>query len=513
MENFQNKTILNLNEPQTIEKQKAAIVEVRSRIGKTYQLEAAKNSTRTIVSTNPFAPPEVLATFTPLSAKDVKDQIQKGTQAFESWQHASTSERQTKMENLAKILERRRYEFNALMMMEVGKPWLEADADTCEGIDFVRYYSMSLNDWTQNPRLVQVSGLRGSLDYIPLGLGAVIAPWNFPFAILLGMTSAALVTGNTVIMKPASDSAWIAYELHRAIMEAGFPPDVCQLAIGGGAEVGTPLVEDARIRFICFTGSREVGVDIYKKGAQVQPGQIWLKRMMLEMGGKDGILVDETADLDKAAAGVVASAYGFSGQKCSACSRLIVVKSVKDVLVSKVVEKTKALKLGNPMDPTTQMGPVVNKQSFEKVGKYIEIGVSEGKMLCGGKPVDGMGYTWQPTVFDGIGEKHRLFQEEIFGPVLAITEAKNFEDGVRLMNATDYGLTGSVYTTDEKRKEFARKRVHVGNLYINRKCTGAMVGQHPFGGFNMSGTDSKAGGPDYLSQFVQPKYTGELTHM
>jgi 1-pyrroline-5-carboxylate dehydrogenase len=509
MGTFKNLEFFNINDATVLKAQQAAIEDIKNRLGQTYALPSALNSKKKVVSTNPFRPEEVVARFSALGTSDVETQVKKGTLAFQDWKRTTPEKRQELMETLANIIERRRYEFNALMMIETGKTWIEADADTCEAIDFVRYYAQSLNNWKQNEDLVRIPGQKNQLNYIPLGLGVVIAPWNFPLAILCGMTTASLVTGNTVIMKPSSDSAWIAYEFHKAVMEAGFPDSVCQLAIGGGADMGPPLINSASTRFICFTGSREVGIDIFQKGSAVHPRQIWLKRMILEMGGKDGILADETSDVDQVAQGAVAAAFGFSGQKCSACSRLVLVKEIAKDVTDRVVALTEKLKLGNPTEPTTQMGPVINKASFDKVGKYIEIGLSEGKLISGGKPCADMGNTWQPTVFSGIEQNDKLFQDEIFGPVLAITETPNFETGLNLMNATDYGLTGSVYTQDEKRKEQARSDFHVGNLYINRKCTGAMVGQHPFGGFNMSGTDSKAGGPDYLGQFLQPKSIAE----
>jgi 1-pyrroline-5-carboxylate dehydrogenase len=498
---FSNTPVMDFQNAQTLQVQRTAIQSVRVSLGKTVSLGSAE----VIQSVNPFQPQECVVKIQGSTQGEIAEKIARADRAFQVWSRTSHTHRKEVLKRIADLLETYRYEFNALLMLEVGKPWLEADADTCEAIDFVRYYAESLNGWIENPNLVQVPGNHNRLIYIPLGVGSVISPWNFPLAILCGMTTAALVTGNTVLMKPSSDAIAIAYRFHQVLMEAGVPEDVAQLVVAPGKELGQILISHPRIRFVCFTGSRDVGVWIHQEGAKVNQGQIWLRRHILEMGGKDGILVDETADLDAAALGVTASAFGYSGQKCSACSRLIVHTHVKEALVQKVAQLTSALKLGDPTDPTTQMGPVVNRASLEKVLKYIEIGKQEGRLVVGGNPLSDFGYTIQPTVVDGIEEHHRLFQEEIFGPVLAVTVCRDFEDGIRLMNATPYGLTGAVYSRDAKRLETAAAEVFVGNLYLNRKCTGALVGQHPFGGFNMSGTDSKAGGPDYLGLFLQPK--------
>jgi 1-pyrroline-5-carboxylate dehydrogenase len=341
-------------------------------------------------------------------------------------------------------------------------------------------------------------------------VGAVIPPWNFPFAIMAGMTAAAVVTGNTVILKPSSDSPTIAARFVDVLEEAGLPPGVVNFCPGSGATFGNAIVGHAKTRFIAFTGSKEVGLDIHELAAKTQPGQIWIKRTILEMGGKDSIIVSADADLDQAVAGVVASAFGFSGQKCSACSRAIVEEPVYDVFVERVRELVAKLTVGDPAE-NPSMGPVVNEGALKTIQEYIAAGKTEGRLIAGGKAIETpeKGYFLEPTVFADVAPGARISQEEIFGPVLAILKARDFDSALTIANNTEFGLTGAVYTADRIKLERARREFHVGNLYFNRKCTGAMVGAHPFGGFNMSGTDSKAGGPDYLLLFTQAKSIAE----
>jgi 1-pyrroline-5-carboxylate dehydrogenase len=317
------------------------------------------------------------------------------------------------------------------------------------------------------------------------------------------------VTGNTVVLKPSSDAPFIASMLVDALYEAGVPPEALQFVTGGGGKIGDQLVDDPRVRFVSFTGSREVGTRIYERAAKVQPGQRWLKRVVAEMGGKDAIVVDSECDLDAAAQAIVTSAFGFSGQKCSACSRAILVDAIHDDVLERVVEKARKLVVGSPESPDSQVGPVVNRKAFDKMLEYVTVGRSEGRIALGGEGDASEGFFMKPTIVSGVGPSARLSCEEIFGPILAVTKARSFQEAVAFANATDYGLTGAAWTTNRKHAQFARERFHVGNLYINRKCTGAMVGGHPFGGFNMSGTDSKAGGRDYLGLFLQAKSIAE----
>jgi 1-pyrroline-5-carboxylate dehydrogenase len=340
-------------------------------------------------------------------------------------------------------------------------------------------------------------------------VGAVIPPWNFPCAILVGMTTAALVTGNTVVLKPSSDTPAIGAFFVRILQEAGLPPGVVNYVTGSGGTAGNALVEHPKVRFIAFTGSKEVGLHIAEEAGRPKKEQIWIKRVVAEMGGKDFIIVNDDADLEAALQGTIVSAFGYQGQKCSACSRLIVHERVYPSFVQRLAERAKQIKVGPAMDPANYMGPVINENAMKSILQYIEIGKKEGKIVVGGNRADGEGYFIEPTIIIDVDPSARIAKEEIFGPVLAVIKAKDFDDAIRIANDSEYGLTGSVYCTDRDLVAKAKTECHVGNLYINRKCTGALVGVHPFGGFNMSGTDSKAGGRDYLLLFTQAKAISE----
>jgi 1-pyrroline-5-carboxylate dehydrogenase len=410
----------------------------------------------------------------------------------------------------AEIIRNRKFEFMAWLIYEVGKNWAEADADVGETIDFLEFYAREALRLAAVTTPIQFPGERNELLYIPLGVGAVIPPWNFPFAIMAGMTAAAIVTGNTVILKPSSDAPAIAARFVEVLEEAGMPDGVVNFCPGSGTSFGSAIVDHPKTRFVAFTGSRPVGLEIHLRAAQHHPGQIWIKRTILEMGGKDSILIAADADLDAAVAGVAASAFGFSGQKCSACSRAIIEAPIYDVFVERLRERVATLTVGDPVN-NPDLGPVVNQAALNSILAYIETGKKEGNLIAGGNAVESEsnGYFLQPTIFSEIQPQAVLAQEEIFGPVLALLKVESFEEGLRVANNTEYGLTGSVYTNNPVQKSTARSAFHVGNLYFNRKCTGAMVGAHPFGGFNMSGTDSKAGGPDYLYLFTQAKSVAE----
>ena len=423
---------------------------------------------------------------------------------LETWKHVPAEERAGLLFAAADLLKARRFEFNAWMIYEVGKSWPEADGDTAEAIDFMEFYAREMMRLAGDQPLVKLEGEDNQLVYIPLGAGAVIPPWNFPSAIMAGMTSAAFVSGNTVVLKPASTSPMIAWQFMRILEEVGLPAGVVNFLTGSGSTIGDALVEDRRVRFIAFTGSRDVGLRINELAAKHKKGQLWLKRTILEMGGKDAVVVDETADLKSAAEGIVSSAFGFQGQKCSAGSRAIIVEKVYDQVLQKVIEKTKKLTMGDVTKPETYMGPVVDENAMKKITEYIEVGKHEGRLVAGGGH-QGPGYFIEPTVIADVDPHARIAQEEIFGPVLAVIKARDFDDALHIANDTEYGLTGALYSKDEKRIERAKQEYHVGNLYFNRKCTGALVGVHPFGGFNMSGTNSKAGGRDYLLLFTQAK--------
>jgi len=357
--------------------------------------------------------------------------------------------------------------------------------------------------------VVQLPGEKDEMVYLPLGVGVIIPPWNFPLAIMAGMTAAALVTGNTVVVKPSSDTPTIAAKFAEVLLEAGFPPRSFSLLVGSGAVVGDVLVEHPKTRFVSFTGSRDVGLRINELAAKPQKGQIWIKRVIAEMGGKDAIVVDRECDLDSAVKGVLVSAFGYQGQKCSACSRAIVDQAVYDEFLDRLKTAVAEVKVGPSDKPGNYMGPVINENAQRSILSYIETGKKEGRLITGGEAGNGDGYFVQPTVIADVPSSGRLFQEEVFGPVLAVTKARDFDHALELANDSQYGLTGAVYTNNRDKIARARDQFFVGNLYFNRKCTGAMVGAHPFGGFNMSGTDSKAGGPDYLLQFVQAKSIAE----
>ncbi|HWF66819.1 MAG TPA: L-glutamate gamma-semialdehyde dehydrogenase, partial [Acidobacteriaceae bacterium] len=404
----------------------------------------------------------------------------------------------------------RKFEFCAWLVFEVSKNWAEADADIAETIDFCEYYAREALRLSRTELPVQMPGERDTLMYIPLGVGAVIPPWNFPCAIMAGMTLASIVSGNTVILKPSSDSPTIAAKFVELLEECGLPEGVVNFCPGAGASFGNAVVAHPKTRYIAFTGSREVGLDINKSAATQAPGQIWIKRTILEMGGKDAIIVDADADVDSAVEGVAQAAFGFQGQKCSACSRAIVDERIYDIFLEKLKARVEKITVGDPA-VNANMGAVINEGSMKSILEYIEVGKKDGRVITGGGPAKnaGEGYFLQPTVIADIPAGSRLEQEEVFGPLLAVIKSKNYDHALEIANDTEFGLTGAVYTKSKDKIARAIQEFHVGNLYINRKCTGATVAAHPFGGFNMSGTDSKSGGPDYLYLFTQGKAVGE----
>jgi len=404
----------------------------------------------------------------------------------------------------------RKFEFMAWLVFEVSKNWGEADADISETIDFCEFYAREALRFAKATTPVQLPGERDSLHYIPLGVGAVIPPWNFPCAIMAGMTLASIACGNTVILKPSSDSPTIAAKFVELLEEAGMPDGVVNFCPGAGASFGNAVVAHPKTRYIAFTGSREVGLDIHKSAATQASGQLWIKRTVLEMGGKDGIIIDADADIDSAVEGVAQAAFGFQGQKCSACSRAIVDECIYDTFLEKLKARVERIQVGDPAE-NANMAAVINEGSMKTILEYIEQGKKDGRLITGGvrDTAAGEGYFIRPTVIADIAPGSKLEQEEIFGPVLAVIKSRNYDHALEIANDTEFGLTGAVYTGSQEKIDRAIREFHVGNLYINRKCTGAIVGAHPFGGFNMSGTDSKSGGPDYLYLFSQAKVVGE----
>ena len=507
---FKNEPLTDFTKPENKSAMEAALQKVRAEFGREYALVIGGEritGLKTFDSINPAHKDQFLGKFQKGTKAHVEQAVEAAWKAFESWKKQPVDVRAGLLVRAAKLMRERKHEFSATMTYEVGKTWAEADADTAEAIDFMEFYAREAYRYAGEQPITKIESEDNDLVYIPLGVGAVIPPWNFPLAIMAGMTTAAVVAGNTVVLKPSSDSPWIAARFFALLEEAGMPAGVVNFVSGGGGEVGDPLIQHAKIRFISFTGSKEVGLHINEQAAKTQKGQLWIKRVVAEMGGKDAIIIDrETSNLDEAAAAAVASAFGFQGQKCSACSRLIVDEAVYDKIVPLVAEKTKALKMGPPEMADAQIGPVVNESAMRKIKEYIDKGSKEGgRLVAGGNVNAGEGFFIEPTVIADVDPRATIAQEEIFGPVLAIIKAKNFDDALHIANDTQFGLTGAVFTDNEEKLERAREEFFVGNLYLNRKCTGALVGVHPFGGFNMSGTDSKAGGRDYLGLFLQAK--------
>lgn len=453
---------------------------------------------------------KLLARFLKQVVTMLKKAMKVADATFQTWRKTKPEMRADILFRAAAIVRRRKHEFSAILVKEAGKPWNEADADTAEAIDFMEYYGRQMLKLKDGLPVESRPIEYNQFHYVPLGVGVIISPWNFAFAIMAGMTTAALVSGNTVLLKPASTTPVVAAKFIEVLEEAGLPAGVVNFVPGSGSEVGDYLVDHPRTRFISFTGSRDVGLRIYERASKVNEGQIWLKRVIAEMGGKDTIIVDKEGDLELAAKSIVASAFGFSGQKCSACSRAVVLEDVYDQVLERVVELTSELTVAETTEPTINMGPVNDQGAFDKIMSYVEIGKQEGKLLFGGKGDDSKGWFIEPTIFADVDENARLMKEEIFGPVVAFCKAKDFDHALQIANNTEYGLTGAVITNNRAHIEQAREDFHVGNLYFNRGCTGAIVGYQPFGGFNMSGTDSKAGGPDYLLLHMQAKTTSEM---
>ncbi|GAB6934653.1 L-glutamate gamma-semialdehyde dehydrogenase [Calditerricola yamamurae] len=510
---FKNEPLTDFSKEENRRAFEEALRKVEAELGREYDLiiggERIKTD-RKIQSINPSNIDQVVGVVSQADTALAEKAVQAALKAFETWKRVPAEARARYLFKAAAILRRRKHEFSAWMVYEAGKSWAEADADTAEAIDFMEYYGRQMIKLAERQPLVRIPTEDNEMYYIPLGVGAVIPPWNFPLAIMVGMTTSAIVTGNTVVLKPASTTPVIAAKFMEILEEAGLPAGVVNYVPGSGGEIGDYLVDHPKIRFISFTGSKEVGLRIYERAAKRHPGQLWLKRVIAEMGGKDSIIVDSSADLELAAQGIVVSAFGFSGQKCSACSRAIVLEDVYDQVLELVAEKTKALKVGDVRNPDVFTGPVIDEKAYNKILSYIEIGKNEGRLVVGGGKGEGNGYFIQPTIFADVDPQARIMQEEIFGPVVAFTKAKDFDHALEIANNTEYGLTGSVYSRNRFNLEKAREEFHVGNLYFNRKCTGALVGVHPFGGFNMSGTDSKAGGPDYLLLFTQAKVVSEV---
>lgn len=490
-----------------------ALKTVEGYLGQNYDLVIGGEKITTedkIVSYNPANKEEVIGRVSKASQELAEKAMQAAVEAFKTWKKTKPEVRADVLFKAATMIRRRKSEFSALLTKEAGKSWREADVEVAEGIDFLEYYGRQMLALKDGVPMNSRPDEYNRYHYIPLGVGIIISPWNFPFAIMAGTTVAAIVSGNTVLLKPASTTPIIAAKFVEVMEAAGLPKGVLNFVPGSGAEVGDYLVDHKDTRFVSFTGSREVGLRIFERSSKLNEGQIWMKRLIAEMGGKDTIVVDSEADLELAAQSIMASSFGFSGQKCSACSRAVIVEDVYDQVLNRVVELTNQLTIGDPVDNGNYTGPVIDNNAFKKIMEYIEIGKQEGKLMAGGEGDSSKGYFIKPTIIADLAPKARIMQEEIFGPVVGFTKAKNFDEAIEIANNTEYGLTGAVITTNRAHMEQAREDFHVGNLYFNRGCTGAIVGYQPFGGFNMSGTDSKAGGPDYLLLHMQAKTTSEM---
>ncbi len=510
---FVNEPFVDFSQPENKRRMEATLADVRARLGREYDIVIGGRRLKTagkIFSINPAHPAEVVGIHQRAGQEHVEEAMQAAQAAFASWSKAPVEQRAGLLFAAAALIRERSFEFCAWLTLEVGKNWAEADADVGETIDFLEFYGREALRLHQATTPIQFPGERNQLRYIPLGVGAVIPPWNFPFAIMAGMTAASIVSGNTVILKPSVDAPTIAAKFMELLEEVGLPDGVVNFCPGEGPEFGSAVVQHPQTRFIAFTGSKAVGLEIHERAAKTQPTQIFIKRTILEMGGKDSIIVEADCNLDAAIDGVVASAFGFNGQKCSACSRVIVAADIYDVFCDRLQERVATIKTGDPAD-NVYTGPVISEKAYRKVLSYIEIGKKEGTLLNGGHPIETPegGYYIAPTVIADVAPTARIALEEIFGPVLAVIKSHSFDDALAIANNTEYGLTGALYTSSREKIDRARGEFHVGNLYFNRKCTGAMVGAHPFGGFNMSGTDSKAGGPDYLLLFTQAKSIAE----
>ncbi len=513
LSSFRNEPFLDFTEESTQRRMREALERVRGQLGQEYAQVIGGRRVRAaqkLISVNPARPQQQIGIHTEATLEHVELAVDAAEKAFAHWSRVPAQVRIDLLLRVAAMLRERKLEFSAWLVYEVGKNWAEADADVAETIDFLEFYARGAAELERVTTPIQLPGERNRLRYLPLGVAAVIPPWNFPLAIMAGMTMAAVVTGNTVVLKPSVDAPTIAAHFVSLLEEAGMPEGVVNLCQGSGELAGVALVAHPKVRLIAFTGSKRVGLDVHERAAKTQPGQHFLKRTILEMGGKDAIIVDANCDLDAAVEGVAASAFGFNGQKCSACSRVIVDAGVYDVFCDALVERVRKIRVGLP-EQNFAAGPVISETAHQRVLEYLKIGAAEGRLLTGGKAIvtEEGGFYIQPTVFADVQPEARLAQKEIFGPVLAVIRSSNFAEALEIANGTEYGLTGAVYSNAREQLKRAAEEFHVGNLYLNRKCTGAMVGAHPFGGFNMSGTDSKAGGPDYLLLFTQAKSIAE----
>jgi RHH-type proline utilization regulon transcriptional repressor/proline dehydrogenase/delta 1-pyrroline-5-carboxylate dehydrogenase len=509
---FKNASPAPFFEPEVREHMLTALAEVRGSFGGAYPLligERRVSDRPQAEGRYPAEPETVVGQVAQASPADVDAAVTIAREGFLSWRDRPAAERAAILRRAADMLEEQRYELAAVMVFESGKPWREADSDVAEAIDYLRYYDQEAERYAQPKPIGAVLGEHNEYVHQGRGVAVIIAPWNFPLAIITGMSTAALAAGNAAMLKPAAPSPIIAYHLVEVLRAAGVPPEVVQYLPGRGDDVGRALVEHPGIDIIAFTGSTAVGQSIMAAAAKVQPGQRNVKRVIAEMGGKNAIIIDDDADLDEAIAGTVASAFGYAGQKCSACSRLVVVGSAYGEVLERLRNAVASLIVGPPHDPATVVPPVINAAARDKIMGYVEAGKRVSRLLVEGAILPGSGYYVRPTVFTDVPLDSPIARDEIFGPVLAVFRASDFDEAIRIATDSSFALTGGVFSRSPRHIDLARAKFRVGNLYINRKITGAIVGRQPFGGLAMSGTGDKAGGPDYLAQFMEPRVITE----
>lgn len=513
-EPFTNEAVTDFTAKENRKKMKKALSLVEKELGKEYPLiiggQKVKKEDK-LVSKNPAHTDCIVGKVAKADEEDAKHAVKAALTAFDVWKEKDPEVRAGYLFKAASIMRKRKMELSAWMVYENGKAWEEADAEVAEAIDFLEYYGRQVTRVSSPPKLHTTPGEINTMYRVPLGIGTVIAPWNFPLALFCGPISAPVVTGNPVIAKPSKNTPVIAYKFMEIIEEAQFPPGVINYLPGLGSEIGEYLVKHPETRFINFTGSKETGLKINEMAAQISPEQKYFKKVVAETGGKDAIVVDKSADLDAAAKGIIVSAFSYQGQKCSACSRAIIHADVYEKMLEKLVTGVDELQIGDCLSPDDNMGPVISEEAYNKIMKYIKIGKDEGELITGGQAIEEMddGYYIQPTIFADVDSGARIAQEEIFGPVLSCIKVGDFSEALEVANDTVYGLVGSVYTKDRENIDRAKKDFHVGTLYFNRASVGALMGVNPWGGFKLSGTNAKTMGPDHLLLFLQGKSVSE----
>lgn len=508
LSDFINEPLMDFSDSANVDAMHEALAAVQKKAGEKYPIVIGVKELATsecLTSRNPAKHQEIVGEVSGATAEQARQAVDVAHEAFASWKNTPLEERMLLLQTVAAKLRERRFEFAAWLIVEVSKNWNEAHAEVGQAIDFCEYYALQMQRLSAPETLLQPPGENAEWVWAPLGAGVVLAPWNFPLSILCGTTLAPVVAGNTVVMKPSPRAPVIAAQFFQLLQEAGLPPGVVNFVVGRDEEIGDVLVDHPLTRFVSFTGSKAVGLRLHERLGTVPPGQRHFKRAVLEMGGKGTIIVDETTDLDEAADSIAVSAFGYQGQKCSACSRVVALSEIHDKLLQKLVERVGRLLVRDPAAPNIALGALIDERAYDKAREYLAIGRSEGHLSAGGIAKKDTGYFMWPTIFAGVKPEARLAREEIFAPVLTVMKARNFDEALKIANDTDYGLTGGVFSNNEERLARARDEFEVGNLYFNRKITGGFVGSHPLGGLKLSGDGSKAGGPQYLSNFLQSK--------